>query len=77
VDFPRNGSMMLQARRRPWQDDQAGTTARHLRSLLAGLAPGRRLVAITDASCAQVATVWAKTFGRLIETARRPITGAP
>jgi hypothetical protein len=31
VDFPRNGSMMLRARRRPWQDDHAGTTARHSR----------------------------------------------
>src|SRR6056297_4013970 len=29
--FSRHGSMMLRARRRPWQDDHAGTTARHSR----------------------------------------------
>ncbi|MDO5757221.1 MAG: hypothetical protein Q4P24_06845, partial [Rhodobacterales bacterium] len=31
VDFPRNSGMMLRARRRPWQDDRAGTTAWHSR----------------------------------------------
>ncbi|MCP3430017.1 methyltransferase, partial [Opacimonas viscosa] len=44
-------------------------TARHLRSALARLAPGGRLVAITGAGFAPVAPAWAETFGRLTETA--------
>lgn len=40
-------------------------TARHLRSALARLAPGGRLVAITGASFAPDAPVWSETFGRL------------
>ncbi|NDW01359.1 strawberry notch family protein [Salipiger sp. PrR002] len=51
-------------------------TARHLRSALARLAPGGRLVAITGASFAPDAPAWAKTFGRLTETAHLVFTGA-
>ncbi|CUX79945.1 strawberry notch family protein [Roseibaca calidilacus] len=51
-------------------------TARHLRSALARLAPGGRLVAITGASFAPDARAWAETFGRLTETAHLVFTGA-
>ena len=51
-------------------------TARHLRSALARLAPGGRLVAITGASFAPDAPVWAETFTRLTETAYLVFTGA-
>ena len=40
-------------------------TARHLRSALARLAPGGRLVAITGAGFAPDAPAWAETFARL------------
>jgi hypothetical protein len=51
-------------------------TARHLRSALARLAPGGRLVAITGAGFAPDAPVWADTFARLTETAHLVFTGA-
>jgi hypothetical protein len=51
-------------------------TARHLRSALARLAPGGRLVAITGASFAPDAPAWAETFPRLSETAHLVFTGA-
>lgn len=51
-------------------------TARHLRSALARLTPGGRLVAITGASFAPDAPAWAETFGRLAETAHLVFTGA-
>ncbi|MEX5600452.1 strawberry notch-like NTP hydrolase domain-containing protein [Pseudophaeobacter sp. C1-32P7] len=51
-------------------------TARHLRSALARLAPGGRLVAITGAGFAPDAPAWAETFGRLTETARLVFSGA-
>jgi len=51
-------------------------TARHLRSALARLAPGGRLVAITGAGFAPDASAWAETFGRLTETAHLIFTGA-
>jgi hypothetical protein len=51
-------------------------TARHLRSALARLARGGRLVAITGAGFAPDAPAWAETFGRLTETARLVFTGA-
>jgi hypothetical protein len=51
-------------------------TARHLRSSLARLAPGGRLVAITGAGFAPDAPAWAETFGRLTETAHLVFTGA-
>jgi len=51
-------------------------TARHLRSALARLAPGGRLVAITGAGFAPDASAWAETFGRLTETAHFVFTGA-
>ena len=51
-------------------------TARHLRSALARLAHGGRLVAITGAGFAPDAPVWADTFGRLTETAHLVFTGA-
>ena len=38
--------------------------------------PGGRLVAITGAGFAPDATVWAETFGRLVEAAHRVCTGA-
>lgn len=50
-------------------------TARHLRSALARLAPGGRLVAITGAGFAPDAPAWAETFGRLTETAHLVFTG--
>ncbi|WP_238373071.1 strawberry notch family protein [Heliomarina baculiformis] len=52
------------------------TTARHLRSALARLVPGGRLVAITGASFAPDAPAWAETFARLTETAHLVFTGA-
>jgi len=51
-------------------------TARHIRSALARLAPGGRLVAITGAGFAPDAPVWAETFDRLTETAHLVFTGA-
>ncbi|PTQ64156.1 hypothetical protein C8N42_14413, partial [Celeribacter persicus] len=51
-------------------------TARHLRSALARLVPGGRLVAITGAAFAPDAPAWAETFGRLTETAHLVFTGA-
>lgn len=51
-------------------------TAWHLRSALARLAPGGRLVAITGAGFAPDAPAWAETFGRLTETADLVFTGA-
>ena len=51
-------------------------TARHLRSALARLAPGGRLVAITGAGFAPDAPAWAETFDRLTETAHLVFTGA-
>lgn len=51
-------------------------TARHLRSALARLAPGGRLVAITGAGFAPDAPAWAETFGRLTERAHLVFTGA-
>lgn len=51
-------------------------TARHLRSSLARLAPGGRLVAITGAGFAPDAPAWAETFGRLTESAHLVFTGA-
>ena len=51
-------------------------TARHLRSTLARLASGGRLVAITGANFAPDAPAWAETFGRLTETAHLVFTGS-
>ena len=51
-------------------------TARHLRSSLARLAPGGRLVAITGAGFAPDAPAWSETFGRLTEAAHLVFTGA-
>jgi hypothetical protein len=51
-------------------------TARHLRSALARLVPGGRLVAITGASFAPDAPALAETFARLTETAHLVFTGA-
>lgn len=51
-------------------------TARHLRSALARLAPGGRLVAITGSGFAPDAPAWAETFVRLTETAHLVFTGA-
>src|SRR5690606_30264117 len=51
-------------------------TARHLRSALARLAPGGRLVAITGAGFAPDAPAWVETFNRLTEAAHLVFTGA-
>src|SRR3990167_5570399 len=51
-------------------------TARHLRSALARLAPGGRLVAITGAGFAPDAPAWAETFDRLTESAHLVFTCA-
>ncbi|MCJ1901683.1 strawberry notch family protein [Paracoccus versutus] len=51
-------------------------TARHLRSALARLVPGGRLVVITGAGFAPDAPAWSETFGRLTETAHLVFTGA-
>ncbi len=51
-------------------------TARHLRSALARLAPGGRLVAITGANFAPDAPAWAETFARLTESAHLVFTGS-
>ena len=51
-------------------------TARHLRSALARLAPGGRLVVITGAGFAPDAPAWAETFARLTESAHLVFTGA-
>jgi hypothetical protein len=51
-------------------------TAHHLRSALARLAPGGRLVAITGASFTPDAPAWAETFSRLSESAHLVFTGA-
>jgi hypothetical protein len=50
-------------------------TARHLRSALARLATGGRLVTITGASFAPDTPGWAETFDRLTETAQLVFTG--
>ena len=50
-------------------------TARHLRSALARLAPGGRLVAITGAGFTPDAPAWAETFDRLTESAHLVFTG--
>ena len=54
----------------------AEATARHLRSALARLAPGGRLVAITGAGFAPDSSAWSGTFGRLTESAHLVFTGA-
>jgi hypothetical protein len=51
-------------------------TARHLRSALARLAPGGRLIAITGANFAPDAPAWSETFSRLTETAHLVFTGS-
>jgi len=51
-------------------------TARHLRSALARLAPGGRLVAITGAGFAPDSSAWGETFARLTEAAHLVFTGA-
>ena len=51
-------------------------TARNLRSALARLATGGRLVAITGAGFAPDAPAWVETFARLTETAHLVFTGA-
>ncbi|WP_071799483.1 strawberry notch family protein [Natronohydrobacter thiooxidans] len=51
-------------------------TARHLRSALARLAPGGRLVTITGAGFAPDAPAWAETFARLTASANLVFTGA-
>lgn len=51
-------------------------TAKHIRSALARLVPGGRLVAITGAGFAPTASAWSETFTRLTETARLVFTGA-
>ena len=51
-------------------------TARHLRSALARLMPGGRLVAITGAGFAPDAFAWSETFSRLTETAHLVFAGA-
>ncbi|WP_341485634.1 bifunctional class I SAM-dependent methyltransferase/DEAD/DEAH box helicase [Thioclava sp. GXIMD4215] len=51
-------------------------TARHIRSALARLAPGGRLVAITGAGFAPDVPTWSKTFSRLTECAHLVFTGA-
>ena len=51
-------------------------TARHLRSALARLTPGGRLVAITGAGFAPDAPAWADPFSRLTESAHLVFTGA-
>ena len=54
----------------------AEATARHLRSTLARLASGGRLVAITGANFAPDAPAWAETFARLTESAHLVFTGS-
>ncbi len=51
-------------------------TSRHLRSALARLTPGGRLVAITGVGFAPDASAWADTFTRLTERAHLVFTGA-
>ena len=51
-------------------------TARHLRSALARLAPGGRLVAITGAGFAPDAPAWGESFAKLTKTAHLVFTGA-
>jgi protein strawberry notch len=51
-------------------------TARHIRSALARLAPGGRLVAITGASFAPDASAWSETFAKLTESTHLVFTGA-
>ncbi len=53
-----------------------GATARHLRSALARLAPGGRLVAITGAGFAPDAPAYAETFGCLTESAHLVFSSA-
>jgi hypothetical protein len=57
-------------------DRTTEATARHLRSALARLVPGGRLVAITGAGFAPDAPAWAETFARLTETAHLVFTGS-
>ena len=51
-------------------------TARHLRSALARLAPGGRLVAITGATFAPDVPAWGDSFAKLTEAAHLVFTGA-
>ena len=51
-------------------------TARHIRSALARLAPGGRLVAITGANFAPDVPAWVETFASLTESAHLVFTGA-
>ncbi|WP_297778195.1 strawberry notch family protein [uncultured Roseovarius sp.] len=51
-------------------------TARHIRSALARLAPGGRIVAITGASFAPDVPAWVETFASLTESAHLVFTGA-
>ncbi len=51
-------------------------TARHIRSALARLAPGGRLVAITGAGFVPDAPAWSTTFAKLTEGAHLVFTGA-
>jgi hypothetical protein len=51
-------------------------TARHIRSALARLAPGGRLVAITGAGFAPDVPAWGSTFAKLTEGAHLVFTGA-
>ncbi|PTE13164.1 strawberry notch-like NTP hydrolase domain-containing protein, partial [Phaeovulum veldkampii] len=51
-------------------------TARHLRSALARLVPGGRLVAITGSGFAADAPAWSENFVRLTESSRLVFTGA-
>jgi hypothetical protein len=51
-------------------------TARHIRSALARLAPGGRLVAITGAGFAPDAPAWGASFAKLTESAHFVFTGA-
>jgi phospholipid N-methyltransferase len=51
-------------------------TARHLRSALARLAPGGRLVAITGATLAPDVPAWGDSFAKLTEAAHLVFTGA-
>jgi len=51
-------------------------TARHVRSALARLAPGGRLVSITGANFAPDAPAWADAFARLTESAHLVFTGS-
>lgn len=58
------------------EDRTTEATARHLRSALARLAPGGRLVAITGSGFAPDTPAWAEAFARLTETAHLVFTSA-